>query len=290
MPGAVMIDGQLVPPERAVVSVFDRGFLYGDSVFETLRTYHRDPFALDAHLERLRRSAERVLISMPVSTHVWREEVAQAIATDGSSECYVRLMLTRGIGQSLGLDPELSHSPCRVLLVTALKPPASEIYERGIAAITFRAERPSDAPSVADAKIGNYLLAVLAAHRARSAGAAEALLEDGAGNILEGSTSNVLALFGRRLVTAPPTAAILPGITRAQVLEIAVELGLDPELRAIPRAELLRADEVFITSSIREIVPVVKIDGQPVGGGAPGPSARELLRRYRERAYSGARR
>ncbi|HTA88747.1 MAG TPA: aminotransferase class IV [Polyangiaceae bacterium] len=286
MQATVMIDGQLTVPEQAVVSVFDRGFLYGDSVFESLRTYDGRLFLLDAHLARLERSAARVLIELPVPLSQLREEVMTALAAQGSPEAYVRLMLTRGTAQSLGLDPELSGASRRVLMVMPLKPPPPEIYERGIAAITFRAERPSDAPSVADAKIGNYLLSVLAMRRAREQGAGEALLEDAAGNILEGSTSNVFAVFGGKLVTPPETAAILPGITRARVLELARDAQLPLELRAISRAELTRADEVFITSSIRELVPVVKIDGQPVGVGEPGPVARELLRGFR-RAVRG---
>ncbi len=286
MQATVMIDGQLTVPEQAVVSVFDRGFLYGDSVFESLRTYDGRLFLLDAHLARLERSAARVLIELPVPLSQLREEVMTALAAQGSPEAYVRLMLTRGTAQSLGLDPELSGASRRVLMVMPLKPPLPEIYERGIAAITFRAERPSDAPSVADAKIGNYLLSVLAMRRAREQGAGEALLEDATGNILEGSTSNVFAVFGGKLVTPPETAAILPGITRARVLELARDAQLPLELRAISRAELARADEVFITSSIRELVPVVKIDGQPVGVGEPGPVARELLHGFR-RAVRG---
>jgi branched-chain amino acid aminotransferase len=282
MQSTVMIDGQLVPPERAVVSVFDRGFLYGDSVFEALRTHHGRLALLDAHLARLERSAQRVFISLPVPLTTLREEVLQAAAAQGSPECYVRLMLTRGNAEALGLDPELAEHPCRVVLVTALKLPPPEVYERGIEAITFRVERPSDAFSVANAKIGNYLASVLAMKKARELGASEALLEDAHGSILEGSTSNVFAVFGGTLVTPPESAAILPGITRARVLEAAREAGIALELRAISRSELARADEVFITSSIREVVPVTKLDGQAVGAGEPGPVARDLLRRFRE--------
>ena len=281
MSSTVMIDGQVVPPEQARVSVFDRGFLYGDSVFESLRTYHGVLFALGEHLARLQRSAERVFIPLPVSLDVLRSEVMHAVAVQNSPESYVRLALTRGVGRSLGLDPELATEPLRVLLVTALELPPAEIYERGIAAITFRAERPSDAPAVADAKIGNYLLAVLAMRAARAVGAREALLEDSHGNILEGSTSNVFAVFRGKLTTPPESFAILPGITRAHVLKLAEAAAMTVELRAISKLELRAADEVFICSSIRELVPVVSIDGHPVGPGIPGPTTRELLRLFR---------
>jgi branched-chain amino acid aminotransferase len=281
MHGTAMIDGQLVPPERAVVSVFDRGFLYGDSVFEALRTHGGRLSLLDLHLERLERSAARVFIPLPVPLSTLREEVLGAVRAHGSSESYVRLMLTRGTARALGLDPGLAENPCRVVLVTELKLPPPEVYERGIEAITFRVERPSDELSVANAKIGNYLATVLALRKALELGASEALLENAAGEILEGSTSNVFVVIGGSLLTAPETSAILPGITRARVIEAARAAEIPLGLRAVARAELSRAEEVFVTSSIREVVPVVKIDGQRVGSGAPGPVARELLRRFR---------
>ena len=284
MATTVMIDGRIVPPEQALVSVFDRGFLYGDSVFESLRTYGGVPFALDEHLARLERSAARVFIALPVSLAVLRSEILSALSSHDSAESYLRVTLTRGIGRSLGLDPELAEQPLRVVLVATLSVPPAELYERGMAAITFRAERPSDAPAVADAKIGNYLLAVLAMRAARAEGAGEALLEDENGYILEGSTSNLFAVFAGRLLTPPETAAILPGITRAHTLAIAADMGLAIELRTPQKSELLSADEVFISSSIRELVPVVSIDGQRVGPGVPGPITRELLQRFRAAA------
>ena len=284
MSSTVMIDGQLVPPERAQVSVFDRGFLYGDSVFESLRSYQGSLFALDEHLARLKRSAERVAIALPVSLDTLRNEMVYALRAHGSPSSYVRLTLTRGTGRSLGLDPELADQPLRVLLVTALTPPPSEIYEHGIAAITYRAERPSDAAGVADAKIGNYLLAVLAMRAARALGAREALLEDSHGQILEAAAANVFAVISGTLVTAPESAAILPGITRGHVLELARASGLKVELRALAKSELGSAEEIFVSSSLRELVPVVSIDGRPVGNGQPGTKSRELLRAYRERA------
>ena len=284
MSSTVMINGQLVPPERAQVSVFDRGFLYGDSVFESLRSYRGALFALDEHLARLKRSAERVAIVLPVNLDTLRNEMRYALSMHGKSDSYLRLTVTRGTGRSLGLDPELADEPLRVLMVTALAPPPAEIYEHGISAITHRAERPSDAAGVADAKIGNYLLAVLAMRAARAQGAREALIEDREGQILEGAASNVFAVFAGKLVTPPESAAILPGITRGHVLELARAAGMKVELRAIAKSELGSAQEVFVCSSIRELVPVVSIDGRPVGNGQPGPTTRELLRAYRERA------
>jgi len=281
MRSTVMIDGRLVPPERAQVSVFDRGFLYGDSVFESLRSYQGTPFALDEHLARLKRSAERVAIALPVSVDTLKTEVLRALDAHGTPDSYLRLTLTRGTGRSLGLDPELADEPLRVLVVTALASPSAEIYELGISAIIYRAERPSDVAGVADAKVGNYLLAVMAMRASRALGAREALIENSHGQILEGATSNVFAVFAGILVTAPDSAAILPGITRGHVLSLARTLGMRVELRALLKSELSAADEVFVCSSIRELVPVVTIDGQPVADGKPGSLTRELLRAYR---------
>ena len=142
----VMIDGQLVAPEHAHVSVFDRGFMYGDSVFETLRTYGGKLFALGEHLARLERSAASVFIPLPLGLAALEEEVLRARAAHPAAECYLRLTVTRGTGRTLGLDPELADRPLRVIVVTELEAPPAEIYERGIAAITFRAERPRDCP------------------------------------------------------------------------------------------------------------------------------------------------
>jgi len=281
MRGTVMIDGELVPPDRALVSVFERGFLYGDSVFESLRTHHGRLVFLEQHLTRLERSADRVLIPMPVALAQFREEVLAAVHGHGAPESYVRIMLTRGDATSLGLDPDLAENPKRIVLVTDLKLPPAAIHDSGIAAVIERVERPSDEAGVASAKIGNYLVPVLALRAARAAGASEALLEDARGNVLEGATSNLFAVIDGKLVTAPESAAILPGITRARVLEIARAAGYAIELRTTRREEILRADEVFITSSIREVVPVVKIDGQRIGAGEPGFVARELLRLFR---------
>ena len=223
-------------------------------------------------------------ITLPVSLETLRREMHYALRVHGCPDSYLRLTLTRGMGRSLGLDPELADEPLRVLVVTALALPPTDVYVHGISAITYRGERPSDAAGVADAKIGNYLLAVLAMRAARARGAREALIEDRQGHVLEGAASNLFAVISGKLVTAPETSPILPGITRGHVLELARAAGLKLELRAIAKSELAAAEEVFVCSSIRELVPVVSIDGHPVGSGSPGPTTGELSSAYRARA------
>jgi branched-chain amino acid aminotransferase len=283
----VWIDGQRFSAESAQVSVFDRGFLYGDSVFETLRTYGKKPFALEEHLARLERSAERVLIRMPLDRDGFRREVTEALSAVDHDESLVRIMLTRGRGTSLGLDPGLATTPLRVLLVMPLPAPLEQKYADGIGVITYRAPRLADGTAAAGAKVANYLAAVLAIDAARRASAEEALFVDPEQRVLEGSTSNVFAVIGGRLVTPPEDLGILPGITRARVLSLAAKRGLITEIRPISVDELFTSEELFISSSIREILGVVSVDGRRVGSGKPGEITLALLSDFRVAARAG---
>jgi len=278
-----MVDGQVLPLESAKVSVLDRGFLYGDSIFETLRTYGGRPFALDLHLERLERSASLVHIDLPISSRDLSDEVVRAIAASQNAESYIRLTITRGSGE-LGLDPELAGRPLRVIIVTPLKPPAGEAYQKGIHAVSFRTTRAFDGTEAVGAKIGNYLVSVLAMQRAKAAGAGEALIVDRGGLVVEGASSNVFFVQRNALVTPPEEAGILPGITRKILLGIAIDLGITVEQRTPGIGDIFGFDEIFVTSSIRELLPVVALDGRSVGDGAPGPVYRKLLAEFRARA------
>lgn len=278
----VSIDGEILPPDRATISVFDRGFLYGDSVFETVRTYGGRPFALGEHLGRLRRSAELVFIPLPWTTEQLGQEVDAALARAGNPESYVRIMVTRGQGE-LGLDPELAERPRRVVIAGPLVAPPAAAYEQGVAVVTFRTQRPSDSTGAEGAKIGNYLVAVLGVRKAREAGAHEALIVDASDRVVEGASSNVFGVDGRKLVTPGLEAGILAGITRDRVLRVAGELGLAVEFAAPTVTELLGMDEVFVCSSIRELLPVVRVDGETVGEGRPGPTTVRLHEAFRAR-------
>lgn len=277
-----MIDGVPSPIEEARVSVLDRGFLYGDSVFETIRTYGGRPFALEEHLSRLERSAALVFIPVPVSRDVLRAEIESAILAAANPESYVRVMLTRGSGE-LGLDPSLAVAPLRVILVTELHPPPSVAYTEGITAVTFALRRAADSTAAGGAKVGNYLTSVLAMKEAKARGAGEALVVDADGRLVEGATSNVFFVQDGRLVTPPLDVGILPGITRARILEAAEALSIAVQYRAPAVAELPAFEEVFISSSIREMLPVVQIDGRDVGTGRPGKTYERLLGKFRER-------
>jgi branched-chain amino acid aminotransferase len=282
----VVIDGQERPAAEQHVSVFDRGFLYGDSVFETLRTYAGVPFALWQHLERLARSAERVFIQMPIPLTELSEEVLTALRRRAAhGESYLRIMLTRGEAV-LGLDPALARRPRRVIMALPLSLPPPHYYSVGVGACSYVTQRQVEGTSAEGAKIGNYLVSVLAMREAGLIGAVEALIVDARGRVLEGSSSNVFLVRAGQLVTAPTEAGILAGITRAHVLALAQVLGIPVELRAPELHEVRQADELFITSSIRELLPIVRLDQQPVGAGTPGPVFGRLLQAFRERVGS----
>jgi branched-chain amino acid aminotransferase len=279
----VLVNGQVADPDRASISVYDRGFLYGDSVFETIRTYGGAPYALDEHMQRLRRSAERVLIALPVPLATISDEVQRGIALSGNTESYVRVMVTRGTGP-MGLDPDLAHSPSRVVFVEPLAMPPRESYREGIGAILVRSARTADATAAAGAKVANYLTSLLALRDAKRAGAAEALFVDAKGRVLEGASSNVFIVRLGELVTAPEELGILPGITRAHLVRAAARIGVRVATRDITEADLFAAEEAFISSSVREILPVVRVDGRPIGTGAPGPVTRRIHEEFRAAA------
>jgi branched-chain amino acid aminotransferase len=272
------IDGVIVLPEDAKVSVYDRGFLYGDSVFETIRTYRGSPFALGEHMARLERSAELVVIAMPIAKEAMADEVLRAIAAAGNAESYVRVMLTRGSGP-VSLDPAAVMRPLRVVLVEPLSVLPASMYRDGVSVVTSRTARAGDAAH--GAKVGNYLASLLALRAAKQAGAHEALIVGAGGAVVEGTTSNVFAVRGGALVTPAIEAGILPGITRAHLLLAASELGLPVRFEGLTPEELAGSDEVFLSSSIREVLPVVRVDQTTVGDGRPGRVTRSLHEAFR---------
>jgi branched-chain amino acid aminotransferase len=272
------VDGELLAPDEAKVSVYDRGFLYGDSVFETIRTYGGRPFALDEHVRRLERSTELVGFHLPVTPSVLVEEIERAIVAADNVESYVRVMITRGTGP-LGLDPAHVMRPSRVIFIEPLLPLPVAMYRDGVSVITYRTERASDAAH--GAKVGNYLASMMALRVARQVGAHEALILDVADRVREGTTSNVFIVRGQTLVTPPDDAGILLGITRARVVELAPQIGLSVKFSPLVVADLLAADEVFLSSSMREILPVVSVDGVEVGNAKPGPWTRALHAAFR---------
>ena len=277
--GMVSIDGRVVEGGEARVSVFDRGFLYGDSVFEVFRTYGGVPFAEREHLERLKRSADRLMIPMPVSLEALSSEVGATLEAAGQGEWYIRVVITRGTGP-LTYDPSTATAPLRVIITAPLSVPPAEHYERGIGVSLLRASRPTDDARASGAKASNYLANLLAVHEAKQAGAEEALMLGARGQILEGASSNIFIVRDGKVRTPEPEPGILVGITRATVLAAARAQAIEVEEGEVRPEDLYGADEAFITSSIREVMPVVSADGRTIGSGAPGPVTQALHAGY----------
>ena len=280
--GYVCIDGQLCAAAEARVSVFDRGFLYGDSAFEVMRVYGGKPFCEREHLDRLSGSCERILIPA-MDQAGWSRDIHRTLQAAGWSDAYVRIMVTRGVGP-MGLDIAGAGSPSVIVMVMPLHTPPQTAYDDGIAVGLSRAARATDGTAAVGAKTSNYLGAVLALHEVKQRGAAEALVVGPGGEVVEGATSNVFLVRGGVLVTPPLAAGILAGITRKLIIEIAKELGISVREEQVYPTDLYAADEVFITSTIRELLPVVRVDDVRVADGRPGPLAQRLLQAYRARA------
>jgi len=300
MPTVVNLDGALVPPARALVSVFDRGFLYGDSVYEVVRTCGGRPFELAAHLVRLGRSAARIGLSPRWDAQRTAAEVERTLEAAGGedppdpeaapwnvAERYVRVIMTRGAGE-LGLDPALAVDPRAIVIVTPLHGPPARAYREGVKLAIVGVRHAPPGATDPSAKTGARVDYVLAVRDARAAGAHEALLLDARGFATEGASSNVFAVRGGRLATPPLAAGILEGVTRGVVLGLARQMGIPVEETSLRPEELEAAEEVFITSTVREILPVVRLGDRRVGAGRPGAVTARLHEAFRRRASGAA--
>jgi branched-chain amino acid aminotransferase len=300
MATVVNMDGRIVPAAEATISVFDRGFLYGDSVYEVVRTYHRRPFEVEAHLTRLARSAERLGLKLPWDPRRTGQEILRTLevapppavsdaeaAPWNQGQLSLRVIMTRGSGE-LGLDPDLAVDPRALVIASPLRAPPLSAYREGVACriVGVRHEAPEAAD--AGAKTGAHLANVLAVREARAAGAHEALLLGLAGQVTEGASSNVFAVREGRLVTPPLAAGILAGVTRALVLELARDARLPLAEAPLRPEDLAAADELFITSTAREVLPVTTLDGHPVGSGQVGAVTTSLAALFRARADRAA--
>lgn len=277
---AVMIDGQVVAQDQARISVFDRGFLYGDSIYEVMRTYDGKIFALREHIDRLFRSAEQVFIDIPVSKDRLSQEILHAASLLELPNLLIRVHITRGIGP-YGLDPTGARQPTRVMIVVPLLVPSEDQYRDGIAAALFQSQRTTDNTSAAGAKVANYLVSLLALRQAHAVGAKEAIIVDGRGRVLEGASSNVFIVRSGVIRTPPVNEGILSGITRSYLLKAAAHEGLELRETSLTQTELLDADEVFVSSTTREVLPVTRIDDRTIGTGKVGPITRAFHRAFR---------
>lgn len=271
--------GRVLDPEHATISVFDRGFLYGDSVYETLRTAGDGVFELEPHLHRLRRSAAGIAFDLPFSDADIAKAITQTLAAAKNPKSRIRVIATRGTGP-IALDTRVAESPVLVVLVTPLEVVDPVLRMQGISAIVVD-RQDFFRQGLVGLKTGNYLGNILALHQAHDQGADDAILCNAEGQVAEGSTSNLFLVIDGRVHTPSLESGLLAGITRDLVIRLLdTRLGLQVVERAVLADELARADEMFLTSSIRGVMPVTKLDGVAVGDGTAGPVTRRVIDVY----------
>jgi branched-chain amino acid aminotransferase len=288
MSATVNVDGQISGERDARISVFDHGFLYGEGVYEVLRTYQRTPFLFEAHMARLRRSAERIALPVPwTDAEILARIDATMDAAHLPGEAYIRLLLTRGVGDLL-YDPAACPTPTTVIIVKPIGEPSAKVYEEGVMISlvpVLRNHRQSVDPAI---KSNNLLNNALAMQQAIARHGFEALMRNHRGELCECAQSNFFLVSKGVLRTPPLDAGLLAGITREFVLELAGALGYRAAEETIVEGDLATADEMFVTSSTKEIVPVVRVDDLTIGDGRPGPVTRALIAEFRRRTRAQA--
>jgi branched-chain amino acid aminotransferase len=274
----LLLNDRLVPAARATISALDRGFVYGDGLFETMRTYAGTPFGLPQHLHRLTRSARVFRIPFEPAASHWLPRIRRCLRANGllTTDAAVRLTVSRGAGP-FGIVPPATLRPTTMMLATPLDPRLPRAQVRGVSICFFpfrlvTATLPSH-------KTLHYLPAVLGKMIARRRGAWEAVYLGTDDTVLEGTTSNVFAVERGRLVT-PPLHGILPGVTRHVLTTLAKRAGVPLLERRLTRRQLLAADEVLLTASTIEVLPVVRVEGMRIGDGRPGPVTQALQEHY----------
>ncbi|HLA85721.1 MAG TPA: branched-chain-amino-acid transaminase [Thermoguttaceae bacterium] len=272
----IHINGQLVDQQDAKVSVYDHGFLYGDGVFEGIRSYGGRVFRLSEHLDRLWDSAKAIWLTIPCTKEQMTEAVEATLAANGIKDGYIRLVVTRGVG-TLGLDPNKCSHPQIIIIADkiALYPP--EYYENGLEIVTASTVRTQPAALSPRIKSLNYLNNILAKIEGLQAGCIEALMLNHKGEVAECTGDNIFVLQAGQLLTPPKDAGILAGITRDAVIGLARESGIEVHETALTRHDVYVADECFLTGTAAEVIPVVKVDDRQIGDGRPGPVTRNLM-------------
>ncbi|MCX7642307.1 MAG: branched-chain-amino-acid transaminase [Armatimonadetes bacterium] len=276
----VWINGELGPKSQAKVSVFDHGFLYGDGVFEGIRSYNGRVFMLDEHLDRLYESAKSIWLTIPMTKEQMREAILQTLRANKLRDAYIRVIVSRGEGD-LGLDPRKCQRPNIVIITDRIELFPSELYECGIEMVTVSVRRNSPQALNPNIKSLNYLNNILAKIEAINAGKPEGLMLTLDGYVAEGTGENIFIVKRGWLFTPPAHMGILKGITRQVVMKLASEMGHPVHEAVLTLHDVYNADECFITGTAAEIVPVVKLDGRTIGEGVPGPVTKALIQRFK---------
>ena len=281
------VNGESTPAEQARVSVLDNGFTFGDGVYETLRTYGGRPFHRDRHLERLRRSARRLRIALPDADAI-TGDLDRVLQRSANPESYIRIIVTRGVGD-ISYHFERIEGPTVVILVKPLAPLPAAYHRDGVPVILSAVRRNHPRALDPGIKACNLLNNIMAAQEAQERGAFEPVLLNETGEVAEAASANVFLVKDGVVITPPLEAGILPGVTRQLVIDQARAASVTVREEPVAVTDLLAADEVFLTSTLKEVLPVATIDGRAVGAGGPGPVTLRLLAEFREyaAAYAG---
>ncbi len=282
----VYINGRLYDKADAKISVYDHGLLYGDGVFEGIRSYGGRVFRLEQHLERLWESAQAIRLEIPMTRQDMADAVYQTLRANGIEDGYIRLVVTRGAG-TLGLDPNRTSDPQVIIITDHISLYPRELYERGLELVTVATLRNHPASLSPRIKSLNYLNNILAKLEGLQAGCSEALMLNVKGEVAECTGDNIFLVRAGALYTPPLDAGILAGITRGVVIELAAEAGIPVHEVPLLRHDVYVAQECFLTGTAAEIIPVVKVDQRTIGNGSPGPITRSLMERFRQLTRAG---
>jgi branched-chain amino acid aminotransferase len=290
MAATINVNGRVFDQEHAVISIFDHGFLYGEGVYETLRTYNGQPFLFERHMRRLRTSADMLALDVPLADAAigarFRETMNAAGLGDGpKNEAYIRILVTRGIGE-LTYDPAACPTPSVVVIVKPHVDPPAEAFEKGVrvALVPIIRNHPGTVNPLI--KSNSLLNNALAMQHALKRGGFEGVMRNYKGELAECTQSNLFVVKNGAALTPPIDAGLLPGITRAFLFEVGAELGIPVREAVLRDPDILGADEAFLTSTTREVVPIVKVDDTVVGSGKPGPVTVALLDGFRRKAQA----
>ena len=281
----IWLDGKLVDENEAKISVFDHGLLYGDGIFEGIRFYSGRVFRLQEHIERLFDSAKAILMKTPWTI----EEVCQATIdtckANNLTDGYIRLVITRGPGP-LGLNPHQCPTPSMFIIASGITLYPDSCYENGLEVVTCSTRRPAPAALSPQVKSLNYLNNVMAKVEAIKAGAGEGLMLNEQGYVAECTGDNIFVIKKGKIATPPVSDGSLDGITRQVIFELAERLGYELAEKTMTRYDLYTADEIFLTGTAAEVIPMVKLDEREIGNGKPGTISQEMITAFRELANS----
>jgi branched-chain amino acid aminotransferase len=272
----IWIDGKFYDKEDAKISVYDHGLLYGDGVFEGIRVYRGKIFECDAHLRRLFDSARGIRLTPPRTPEQFRAAMEETIKINNFSDCYIRLVLTRGVGY-LGLNPNKCPNPSVIIIADTIELYPAEMYEKGMYIITSSVVRTHPNSLSPRLKSLNYLNNILAKIEATDAGVPEAVMLNQDGNVAECTGDNIFIVRNGQIQTPTTADGILEGVTRQVMIDLCRELSIPCVEKSLQRHDLYISDECFLTGTAAEVIPVTRIDGRPIGNGIPGPLTRKLI-------------